>query len=64
MKIGDIVLNHHAGLENPYRISMYIGRAGKDRKCLCIDGHISIYDKDTRLEVVGHLPFKEGLTLT
>jgi len=61
MKIGDIVLNHHAGLRNPHRYSMFIGYSGKNKMCLCFDGHISSYDNETNLEIVGYLPFKEEL---
>lgn len=57
MEIGDLVLNYYAGQKNPYRISMFIGWSGKHRKCLCYDGHISRYEKDIPLEIVGHLPF-------
>ena len=61
MEIGDIVLNHHAGIDNPHRLSMYIGMSCGNRNCLCLDGHISSYDKHTNLEVVGHLPLKKEL---
>jgi hypothetical protein len=67
MEIGDIVLDRRrAGLKNPHRISMYlgVGMDGKSIKCLCPDGHISIYDKDIDLEVVGHLPITEELQKT
>lgn len=61
MRVGDIILNKHAGAKNPYKVSMFIGWSGKNRRCLCYDGHISHYDKGTDLEVVSHLAFKEQL---
>lgn len=63
MKMGDIVLNQHAGEKNPHRISVFIGYSNGLKKCLCLDGHIATYARCTKLDVVGHIPIKEQIEL-
>lgn len=55
MNKGDIVINNHAGENNPYRRLMYIGSYGCEYRAMACDGTIlSIIGRDA-LSCVGHM---------
>ena len=60
MKHGDIVINKWAGIRNPNRCLMYVGKSttkqGKMYDCIAYDAKkVKFFQDDARLEVIGHM---------
>lgn len=63
MKFGDLILNNHASVGNPHRVSMFIRYSGGYIQCMARDGARVQYSagdqhKEGFLQVVGSIDFR------